>query len=75
MHTLKRRNIDVGIIAVPGDVAQQTVDALVKTGVKGILNFSPSYISVPKKVKVLTIDIAMDLARLPYYMPRNHGAG
>jgi len=75
LHTLKRRNIDVGIIAVPGDVAQQTVDALVKTGVKGILNFSPSYISVPKKVKVLTIDIAMDLARLPYYMPRNHGAG
>ena len=75
LHTLKRRNIDVGIIAVPGDVAQQTADALVKAGVKGILNFSPSYISVPKKVKVLTIDIAMDLARLPYYMPTNHGAG
>ena len=36
--------------------------------VKGILNFSPCHIVVPKKIKVITIDIAMDLARLPYYM-------
>ena len=66
---LKRRCISLGIITVPGDTAQQTADALVKAGIKGILNFSPCYISVPKKVKVITIDIAIDLARLPYYMP------
>jgi redox-sensing transcriptional repressor len=68
LRTLKKRNIDIGIIAVPRDAAQQTTDELVKAGVKGILNFSPCYISVPRKVKVITIDIAMDLARLPYYM-------
>jgi len=66
---LKKRKINLAIIAVPGDAAQQTADALVKAGVKGILNFSPCYITVPGKVKVITIDIAMDLARLPYYMP------
>jgi redox-sensing transcriptional repressor len=65
---LKRRNIDLGIIAVPRSAAQATADALVKAGIKGILNFSPCHIIVPKKVKVITIDIAMDLARLPYYM-------
>jgi redox-sensing transcriptional repressor len=69
LKTLKRRKIDIGIIAVPRDAAQETADALVKAGVKGILNFSPRYITVPKKVKVITIDIAMDLARLPYYIP------
>ena len=69
LRTLKKRNIDLGIIAVPSDAAQRTGDALVKAGVKGILNFSPCYITVPKKVKVITIDIAMDFARLPYYMP------
>jgi redox-sensing transcriptional repressor len=69
LSTLRRRKIDLGIIAVPGDAAQQTADALVKAGVKGILNFSPRYITVPGKIKVITIDIAMDLARLPYYMP------
>lgn len=71
IQTLKKRNIKLGIIAVPRQAAQDTADKLVKAGVTGILNFSPCYITVPKKVKVITIDIAMDLARLPYYMPAN----
>jgi len=69
LQTLKKRKISLAIIAVPRGSAQKTADALVKAGVKGILNFSPCHITVPKKVKVITIDIAMDLARLPYYMP------
>ncbi|MHC4758952.1 MAG: redox-sensing transcriptional repressor Rex, partial [Planctomycetota bacterium] len=71
LNTLTKRNIQTAIITVPGNAAQETADALVKAGVKGILNFSPKHISVPKKVKVISIDIAMDLARLPYYMPAN----
>ncbi len=67
--TLKKRGINLAIVAVPEEAAQQTAEALVKAGIKGILNFSPCYIAVPKRVKVITIDIAMDLARLPYYMP------
>jgi len=69
LRKLKRRKITLGIIAVPHQAAQETADKLVKAGVRGILNFSPCYITVPKKVKVITIDIAMDLACLPYYMP------
>ncbi len=66
---LKKQKIDLGIIAVSRDAAQEITDTLVKTGIKGVLNFSPCHINVPKKVKVITIDIAMDLARLPYYIP------
>ena len=69
IRTLKRRKIDLAIIAVPRDSAQETADALVEADTKGILNLAPCRITVPKKVKVITIDIAMDLARLPYYMP------
>jgi redox-sensing transcriptional repressor len=69
LGTLKKRKINLAIIAVPRQVAQKIADKLVETGIKGILNFSPCYITVPKKVKVITIDIAMDLARLPYYLP------
>jgi len=68
LGTLKKRKIYIGIIAVPREAAQQTADALVQAGVKAILNFSPCRLAVPKKVKVITIDIAVDLARLPYYM-------
>jgi redox-sensing transcriptional repressor len=66
---LRKRKVDLGIIAVPSADAQKTADELVKAGVKAILNFSPCYITAPKRIKVVTIDIAMDLARLPYYMP------
>ncbi len=68
LNTLKHRKISLAILAVPADTAQQTVDALVRAGIKGILKFSPCYITVPRKVKVISIDIATDLARLPYYM-------
>ncbi|MHC4130948.1 MAG: redox-sensing transcriptional repressor Rex [Planctomycetota bacterium] len=67
----KKRNIHMAIIAVPADAAQNIADDLIKAGVRGILNFSPLHIAVPKKIKVISIDIAMDLARLPYYMPAN----
>jgi len=64
---LKKKNIRLAIIAVPAAVAQQTTDKLIKAGVRGILNFAPYNLEVPKDVKVIAIDIAMDLARLPYY--------
>ena len=69
LQVLKKRKVNIAIIAVPRESAQRTTDAVIKAGVRGILNFSPCYIKVPKSVKVVTIDIAMDLARLPYYMP------
>ncbi len=69
LPTLKDRGISLAIIAVPEEPAQDIADELVDAGIRGILNFSPCYISVPKKVKIITIDIAMDLARLPYYLP------
>jgi len=69
LRRIRRRRIDLGIIAVPEASAQEIAKALVDVGIKGLLNFSPCYIAVPKRVKVITIDIAMDLARLPYYMP------
>jgi len=69
LRTLKARYIRLGIIAVPEEAAQDVADQLVLAGVKGILNFSPRYVSVPSKVKIITIDIAMDLACLPYYTP------
>ncbi|MFC1794613.1 redox-sensing transcriptional repressor Rex [Planctomycetota bacterium] len=69
LGTLKERRINLGIIAVPGEVAQSVADDLIRVGVKAILNFAPQYIEVPKRVKVITIDIALYLARLPYYVP------
>ncbi|MBL7215627.1 MAG: redox-sensing transcriptional repressor Rex [Phycisphaerae bacterium] len=66
--TLKARNIRLAILAVPANAAQGCADALIDAGIKGILNLSPCYLNVPKRVKVITIDIAMELGILPYYI-------
>ena len=66
---LRTRAIDLGIVTVPETASQQVIDALAQAGIKGILNFSPRHVVVPRGTKVITIDIAMDLARLPYYVP------
>lgn len=42
-----------------------------KAAIKGILNSSPRRITAPWRVKAITVDIAMDLTRLPYYLPGN----
>lgn len=68
LATVDSRGIDMGIIAVPEESAQEVADAILKAGIQGILSFSPRHIVAPRKVKVITIDIAMDLARLPYYL-------
>lgn len=70
LDSVREKNIKIAIIAVPRPAAQQIADTLVQAGVTGILNFAPCYLKVPKKVKVVTINIATDLARLPYYMPQ-----
>jgi redox-sensing transcriptional repressor len=66
---VESRGIHLGIITVPEAASQDIADALVAGGVRGLLNFSSRHLSVPRGVKVITIDIAMDLARLPYYVP------
>lgn len=68
LGTLKKRGIQLGIMAVPSGVAQGVAEELVRAGVLGILNFAPSAVSVPKSVKVISVDIAASLACLPYHL-------
>ena len=68
IDSLKNRDIRLAILAVPVEAAQHCAKALVTAGVKGILNLSPCYLDVPKRVKVVSIDIAMELGILPYYL-------
>lgn len=50
------RGIELGVIAVPVDSAQEVADLLVGAGVKGILNFSPIEVTIPKNIKYLGLD-------------------
>lgn len=58
--------IEMGIIAVPGEAAQSVADRLVAAGVKGILNFAPVPLTVPKHVGLVSVDLAIQLETLSY---------
>lgn len=59
--------IAIGIIAVPGNAAQDVADALVAAGVNSILNFSPAVVNVPSNVAVRRVDLSVELQILSYY--------
>ena len=60
------RNIRLGIIAVPGPAAQRVADALVAAGIDGILNFAPVTLNLPKHVRTIGVDLAIELEQLSF---------
>lgn len=59
-----REAIEKAIIAVPKASAQEACNALIGAGVRCILNFAPTYLTVPNGVQVKCVDFAAMLATL-----------
>ena len=53
-------------ISVPSHAAQAVVDQVVEVGIEGILNFAPVTINVPSQVRVIGVDLAMELEQLAF---------
>jgi redox-sensing transcriptional repressor len=64
---LRAEDIRIGIITVPADKAQDAADALVRGGVKGILNFAPARLRVPADVFVTDVDMTMSLEKVAFF--------
>lgn len=62
------QRLEVGLIAVPSDAAQEVADHLVNVGIKGILNFAPVVLEVPKEVVVENVDFLAGLTRLSFFI-------
>jgi redox-sensing transcriptional repressor len=58
--------IEIAVLAVPGDAAQEVADRLVAAGVRGILNFAPKRLKVPEDVVVRSVDMALEMEGLSY---------
>jgi redox-sensing transcriptional repressor len=64
---VNNEGIMVGVLAVPGEVAQQVADDLVAAGVKIIFNYSDALLSVPSDVTVHTSSPAVELLYALYF--------
>lgn len=61
---IKRMNIKIGILAVPGEVAQGLADLMVQAGIRAIWNFAPVKINASKEVIIQHENLASSLAVL-----------
>jgi redox-sensing transcriptional repressor len=71
---LKTARVDIGIVAVPAEVAQQVVDKLVGAGIRAILNYAPITAHVPRDVAIRHIDPVLSLQSMTFYIKRGEPA-
>lgn len=59
-----REKVKIGIICVPAESAQEVAEYMIKSGIKGILNFAPTPLILPENVFVNYVDMASELSSI-----------
>jgi redox-sensing transcriptional repressor len=65
---IRESGVQIAMLSVPVEHAQQVTNLLLEAGVKAILNYAPINISVPANVRVQYIDPVLHLQRMTYYL-------
>jgi redox-sensing transcriptional repressor len=72
-RSLKEKGIAIAIIATPAAAAQETAERLVAAGVRSILNFAPTVLTVPERIHLRQVDLSVELQILAFYEQRAAG--
>ncbi|MFH1478770.1 MAG: redox-sensing transcriptional repressor Rex [Candidatus Omnitrophota bacterium] len=67
----RSKNVSMAIIAVSGYSAKDIIDKIISSGIKAILNFAPIICKAPSHIKLLNIDLSMELEKLTYFLKRS----
>ena len=68
VEQLRIQQLDVAILTVPQEMAQDAANRLTEAGVHGIMNFTPIRLSVPENVHVQNVDLTNELQTLIYFL-------
>ena len=72
MNALKEyvavQRVQMAILTVPINCAQEVTNHLVDAGITGILNFAPIVLSTPEDVMVNNVNLAIELENLSYFI-------
>ncbi len=61
---IQREKIEIAIITVPENATAQIIDMLIKSGIKGVLNFAPVQLKGNDKCTIRNINIALEVENL-----------
>jgi redox-sensing transcriptional repressor len=64
----RKNKIQIGIITVPAEHAQEVCDLLIKNGIRAIWNFAPKHLNVPDDILVQNENMAASLALLSKHL-------
>ena len=67
-RVVAEKEIELCILAVPAEAAQAVADQVVAAGIRGIFNFAPVVLNLPEKVGYVSIDLAVQLEQLSFYV-------
>lgn len=65
---ISRHHVKMAILTVPASSAQLVTNQIVEAGIQAILNFSPTVLDVPENVVVNSVDLAVELENLSYFI-------
>jgi len=65
---IRQQEINMGLIAVPAEAAQESADLLIISGIKAILNFASATLIVPSYVKLMQVDLTSQLEIMAYFL-------
>jgi redox-sensing transcriptional repressor len=68
IEIIRERGIQIAMISVPAEHAQEVADQLIEAGVRAILNYAPISLNVPDGVHVQYIDPVVHMQRMTYYL-------
>lgn len=69
------REVEIGVIATPGEEAQQVADLMVQAGLRAVLNFAPREVVLPEHVAVRAMNMARELESLSHTLSHFGGGG
>jgi redox-sensing transcriptional repressor len=65
---ISKYKVNVAIVTVPEISAQEVTDALIRNGIKGIVNFAPVLLKAPPDVIINNVNLCDELERVIYYV-------
>jgi redox-sensing transcriptional repressor len=65
---IHENQVKMAILTVPASGAQAVTNQMVESGIQAILNFSPTVLDVPEHVVVNSVDLAVELENLSYFI-------
>ena len=67
---IRDKNIDIGVLVVPAEFAQEVADKMVAGGIKAILNFASLRLSLSSEVRIHNVDLSLEFEELTYYLSK-----